>query len=128
MSDAPVFFVPGFPVENHEACYIEIAQHFNGYVPIYSERIYSITYQSRNEEWVATVGESLCGTKLEVVRIKGKKTNRVVRLTDSAIVLAIFPGYPYKVVTNAGLAVRSEWENPFIVGQPSSIIKFKLTE
>lgn len=47
-------------------------------------------------------------------------------LSDSAQVLAIFPGNPYLVVTNYRITdgVRSAWENPFMAGRPTSVTFF----
>ncbi len=44
------------------------------------------------------------------------------------MVLAIFPGTPFKVVTNHRIPgnVRSAWENPFMAGEPKSVAYFSL--
>lgn len=107
------FFVPEIEPDAQEAAYADLAKFCEHVVP--DKRVYSITFMHDSEEWTATVGESLRG-----VRTKGKQK---LMLSDPATVLAIFPGYPFKVVTNAW-AVRSAWENPFLAGNPTSITYF----
>jgi hypothetical protein len=97
-------------------------------VPKLTERIYSITYVHDGEDWTATVGETLRGVRHRSTRSRGKKIERTLQLTDPAIVLAVFPGTPFMVVTNHRLAgnVGSAWGNPFMAGQPKSIMYFSV--
>jgi hypothetical protein len=79
------------------------------------------------EEWTATVGERLRGSKLRKTRRRGiGSIERTVPLSDPAVVFAIFPGYPYMVVTNHGIgqSVGSAWANPFMAGEPRRITLF----
>ena len=129
MTEAPEFFVPAATSDNQESVYANFAKWCQKPVPKLHERIYLITYIHDSEEWTATVGESLRGVCRRVTHSHGKKIERTIQLSDPAIVLAIFPGTPFMVVTNHRLVenVRSAWENPFLVGQPKSIIYFSTT-
>lgn len=66
------------------------------------------------------------GAKYSAHKIKGQKTERLQSVSDPALVLAIFPGIPYMVVTNHRIAgnVGSRWENPFLAGTPESVTHF----
>ena len=126
MAEAPAFFVPAATPDNVESVYAGFAKWCSRTVPAMDRRIYSITYVHDGEEWTATVGEPLRGIRHRTSRSRGKKIERTVHLSDPAVVLAIFPGDPYMVVTNQRLAgnVGSAWENPFLAGRPESITYF----
>jgi hypothetical protein len=95
-------------------------------VPEAGERIYSIEFGHDGVEWVATVGEKLLGTARRVTRRGGKKSEQIRPVSDTAIVLAIFAGVPFMVVTNSGITagLRSAFVNPFMAGQPKSVTHF----
>ena len=124
---APTFFVPKVEAEHAEEEYTKLAARA-GLRPLpHNERIYSIKYRSRGEDWTATVGDKLSGTRLKSLRRRGRTIERPVRLHDSATVLAIFPGPPtYLVVTDHRNPdpVGSAWENPLLAGIPSEVILF----
>jgi hypothetical protein len=127
MKSAPRFFVPAATEEERESVYAEMAAICGRAVPPLDRRIYSITYVHDGEEWTATVGEQLRGTRPAVTNRRGKKVQREQRFHDPAKVLAIFAGYPYMVFTNhrvGGRSVHSAWENPFLAGTPKSVIYF----
>jgi hypothetical protein len=128
MSDAPEFFVPAATAENQEEVYGGFAKMCGRPIPDIKKRIYSITYVHDGEEWTATVGESLHGIGHRITRSRGKKHDRTYHVGDPAIVLAIFPGAPFMVVTNHRIAgnVGSAWENPFFAGTPTSITLFSV--
>jgi len=90
------------------------------------KRIYSIEFHN-DGVWTATVGQSLSGIMMKTVTRKGKRTEVDVRLSDRAIVQAIFADTPFIVVTEARpLTDRgSNWENPFMAGEPKSITYFE---
>jgi len=92
-------------------------------VPELSERIYSIPFEHDGETWEATVGQTLCGNERSS---KNYPALPGVRLSDPATVLAIFPGYPYVVVTDGGFSEgqQSMWANPFFASRPSIIVRF----
>lgn len=127
MAEAPQFFVPAATPDNQESVYADFARWCGCPVPSLERRIYSITYVHDGEEWTATVGESLRGRRFRTTRSRGVKVEREQPVSDPAIVLAIFPGVPYMVVTNhriGGRNVGSAWENPFLAGQPKSVTYF----
>jgi hypothetical protein len=129
MREGPAFFVPAATPEEQESIYETFAGWCRKAVPPMTERIYSITYRHNGEEWTATVGEALRGTKTQIRRVSGRKSEVSIPTSDPAIVLAIFAGLPFFVVTNHrinGRSVGSAWENPFMAGQPESIIRFAL--
>ena len=119
------FFVPNAHPGKDEDLYASLAK-MAGRSPLPpGERIQSISWSHNGEEWVATVGEQLRGTKTQMRTRQKKRVEVTERLKDPATVLAIFPGSPYMVVTNLGLdAVRSHWANPFMAGQPNSVRLF----
>ena len=126
MEKPPAFFVPAAPPENQEKVYAELAKLGRCAVPLVERRIYSITYTHDGEEWTATVGEHLKGVRYRTSRVKGQKVEREQRLSDPAVVLAIFGGDPFFVVTNHRIVgnVGSRWENPFMAGRPHSVAYF----
>jgi len=113
------FNLPGVAAEDLEERYSEYARFCSASVPEPSERIQSITFIHNGEEWTATVGEKLRGTKTETRRRRGERVEVTSPLSDDATVLAIFPGEPYKVMTDARpvTPLRSRWENPFFAGK-----------
>lgn len=131
MDEASAFFVPAATPDNQESVYEEFARWCNRTVPDQGRRIYSITFVHDGEEWTATVGESLRGRRFCTTRSRGVKIEREQPISDPAIVLAIFAGTPYIVVTNhllGGRNVGSAWENPFFAGQPKSVTYFSATD
>lgn len=130
MSVIPPFFVPDALPEKQEELYTYLAKLCGKSALPMAERIYSMTYRHNGSEWTATVGESLSGTKSQIKRVRGQKTEIFIPVSDPAVVLAIFPGDPFFVVTNQGLAgnVRSGWTNPFMAGRPIRITRFAVSE
>lgn len=128
MSQAPGFFVPAATAETQESVYAGFADWCGVSVPPLTERIYSIVFKHNGETWRATVGEPMRGTKYITRRVRGKKVERSEATSDPALVLAIFPGTPFMVVTNHRIAgnVGSGWENPFLAGSPESVTRFSL--
>jgi hypothetical protein len=122
------FFVPGATPEGQEAVFAELARFAGQSVPQLSERVYSITYDQRGGEWRATVGETLRGIRLKRISSKGKTVEREMPLRDAALVLAIFPGTSYLVVTDSRPIgrVRSARQNPFQAGVPKWVTRFSL--
>lgn len=122
----PQFFVPGSNPDNCEETYASYAKWCGKSVPPSTQRLYSITYVHNGDEWVATVGETLSGKGYPKQKRRGNAHQRTMFLSDPAMVLAIFPGDPYFVVTNHRIAgnLRSAWENPFMAGRPTSVTYF----
>lgn len=129
MAAAPPFFVPAATTDNQESVYAEFARWCSRPVPSLERRIYSIAFVHDGEEWTATVGETLRGKRFRTTHSRGMKIEREQPVSDPAIVLAIFPGIPYIVVTNhriGGRNVGSRWENPFFAGEPDSVTLFSV--
>ena len=126
MPDAPVFFVPAATAETQESVYADFAKWCSVSVPPPGRRVASIVFKHNGEVWHATVGETMRGTKYSTHKVKGQKVERSQSLSDPALVLAIFPGSTFMVVTNHRLVgnVGSRWENPFLAGQPESTTFF----
>jgi len=129
MTETTPFFFFFSTNDDQESVYAEFAKWCNRPVPSLEKRIYSITYYHDGDEWTATVGESLQGLRHRTTRSKGKKIERTQQIGDPAIVLAIFSGEPFMVVTNHNIGgnVRSAWANPFMAGKPISIIYFSVS-
>ena len=92
-------------------------------VPPSGERVYSITFRRNREEWTATVGRLLTGTKT-VQWIMWREPG--VKLSSQQLVIAIFDGNRAMVVTDCwpfGTS-RSEWPNPFKAGVPIRVEYF----
>ncbi len=122
--EVPSFFVPAATAGDAESVYVGLAQRCNVAPPALRDRIYSVGFQHNGEQWTATVGKSLTGAHYTVRKGSGHETKRT--LSDPAVVVAIFPGSPYQVMTNHGIveSVGSRWANPFYVGDPHSIVYF----
>jgi hypothetical protein len=95
--------------------------------PAQSDRVYAIRFVHDGEEWTATVGESLTGTRTRKRTVRGHKRDVTEHLSDPAVVLAIYVGNPYKVVTTARplTGQASKWENPFLAGVPTRVEHFE---
>lgn len=138
MIESPRFFVPDSTPEESEKKYAALAEWARSFgarcsVPELADRVYSIEFHaSRGETWTATVGEMLQGIgppKKKRPRRPPKLTDPLPRPTkrrDPAVVLAIFPGDPFVIVTSHGLPKRvgSEWENPFYESKPIKVVRF----
>jgi hypothetical protein len=126
----PLFFVPEATSENQESVYADFAKWCSCSAPTTGKRIYSIVFGSNGEFWTATVGETLRGVRHQVTKSRGTKVERSHPVSDPALVLAIFPGMPFMVVTDHNIvgSVGSRFENPFLAGEPKSITYFSAAE
>lgn len=129
IGSSPFFFLPAATADIEEATYADLAKWCGAAVPDLKKRIYSINYVHNSDRWTATVGENLRGVRIHQKRSRGRMVEHTEQLFDPAIVLAIFPGIPYTVVTNHRIAgdCGSAWENPFMAGRPTSITYFSST-
>jgi len=128
MSETPKFFVPGADTAEYEAVFAELARSAGCAVPDLPQRVYSIVFEDRLEEWTATVGEQLRGVSRKQTRSRGRTTERTYPRRDPALVLAIFPGPTFTVVTDhfpPVHSVRSSWENPFFPELVKSVTCFR---
>lgn len=124
-SDVPAFFVPTAALEAQEAIYTRLASMAQQRVPALGKRVYSIHYTYNDEQWTSTVGERCtCVRYLTVGSVP-----RAQMFSDRFLVLAIFPGDPYTIVTDdlPGNPVPSERANPFIIAESSvsSVVLFR---
>lgn len=128
MDSAPAFFLPALPPNKYEEVYAQLAKGCGCAVPSPERRVYSITYIHNGERWTATVGQQLKGTQTKRFGSRGDQREVSYPIDDAAIVVAIFEGYPFQVVTDGGLAAggRSKWENPFFAANPGSVVYFRV--
>jgi hypothetical protein len=113
-----MFFLPFLPPELAEASYAHIAERCDKIAPRPGDRVYSISFAHGRVVWVATVGKLLKG-----YRTGHRATPSFIE--DPAMVLAIFPGTPYCVVTDALHTMGSHFENIFF-GTPLEVEYFSL--
>ncbi len=127
MSETPRFFLPASSPETAEDDFAQLADFARTRVPDHSQRTYSITFLHNGVEWTATVGKSLRGIPSLNSRSSGGRSGNGAPVSDPAIVLAIFPGDPYLVVTNDLFVgnTASRLANPFMAGRPLSITRFE---
>jgi hypothetical protein len=119
------FFVPEKPEgKSDEEVFAALAQVCGCPVPALADRVYSISYRHDGENWTSTVGKRSEGVRTKTVGRGSARREVSTRLSDPAVVLAIFPGNPYMVITNG--ARGSDWANPFLMGPTAitSIEKF----
>ena len=121
------FFVPAAQPHEVESVYANFAQSINRPVPSHGRRIAAIRYIHDGVEWTAKVGEQLTGVRTEIKRRKTGKVTVTSHVSDPAMVLAIFGGSIFIVITDAQPLTGkwSRWLNPFYAGQPSSVEYFE---
>lgn len=111
------FQVPGADDSEAETVYQQLADAFSLTAAPLAERLESITWEADGDVMTATVGQTLNGQRTETRR--GGSFTRTS--ADPATVLAIFPGEPTYVVTDAKpiSSVPSSWNNPVTIGTKS---------
>lgn len=89
------------------------------------QRVRSILFTQDGVEWVATVGAELSGRRTTRQLRRGDVLERTETLRSATRVLAIYPGTPFVVVTDAQpiTGTPSEWANPFLA-RPEQITSF----
>jgi hypothetical protein len=120
-SEEASFFFPILDADKHEDAYAIFAKLYGRIVPLPEKRIYSISFIQDGTYWVATVGKSLKGERHPTPRREAGKAEDSQQISDPAVVLVIFEGHPFLVVTNGH---RTQWANPFYVASPTSIQYF----
>src|SRR3954452_13498327 len=79
------------------------------------QRVQSIAFTHDGASWVAAVGEELTGRRTTQQLRPGELIEGTEELSSPSRVLAICPGTPFVVVTDAApiTGAQSEWANPF---------------
>jgi hypothetical protein len=120
------FFVPrASDAEQAERLYAAFAE-FAGVEPaVPRERVRSITFSQDGAEWVAEVGAELRGRRTTRQLRRGELIERTEELSSTSRVLAVYPGVPFTVVTDAApiTSAASEWANPFSA-EPDGVTLF----
>lgn len=123
----PAFFVPFKEPHEADAAFDSLAKSagFEATLPR-AKRIHLLRFAHNGEMWTAEVGKRLHGRRQGEILIAGKPVRRECETSDAAVVLAIFPGSPYVVITDGGRAEcrLSRWSHQFTVGRPVQIVRF----
>ncbi len=117
MPTPPLFFLPFLPPELAEASYAHMAEKCDKIAPGPGGRVYSISFMHQTALWVATVGKRL--------KCHRPGHGATTLIEDPAMVLAIFPGTPYTIVTDALHTTGSNFQNIFF-GTPVEVEYFSL--
>jgi hypothetical protein len=121
------FFVPrASDDEQAERLYDAFAE-FAGCEPApHGERVQSIVFTQDGAQWVAEVGKELRGQRTTQQLRRGELIERTETFSSTSRVLAVYPGTPFTVVTDAQpiTGTPSEWANPFLA-QPDRVTYFE---
>jgi hypothetical protein len=120
------FFLPRATDDEQAERLYEALADFAGCEPApRGQRVRSIAFTLDGATWVAEVGEELCGRRTTQQLRRGELIERTEELGDPARVLAVYPGTPFLVVTDASpiTGTPSEWANPFTT-QPDEVTLF----
>ncbi len=118
MTVPPAFFLPDLSDEIQEDAYAFMASKYGRAVPALGHRIYSISFVHDGTLWTATVGQHLKSRKLAWPEEK----STVWSIVDAAVVLAIFPGDPYCIVTDS--EPNSDVASPIYAAEPTRVENF----
>lgn len=124
----PTFFVPFTTPYEGEAAFEELARMAGLAAPAQEEeRVFSIVFIHNGDVWSAKVGERLYGRRSYQSTFAGKPVDQVFEGSDAALVLAIFPGTPYVVVTDGGKAANAptRWPKVVAAGRPVVVKRFR---
>jgi hypothetical protein len=120
------FFLPrASDDEQAERLYDALAE-FAGCEPAPAgRRVQAIAFGSDGARWVAEVGRELRGRRTTQRLRRGEVLEHTQELTSPSRVLAIYPGTPFVVVTDAApiTGAPSEWANPF-TAEPDEVTWF----
>jgi hypothetical protein len=120
------FFLPRAADEEQAERLYEALAEFAGCEPAPpGRRVRSIRFTQDGAQWTAEVGEELRGERRTQQLRRGELIERTETLTSATRVLAVYPGTPYVVVTEAQpiTGAASEWANPF-TAQPDVVVLF----
>jgi hypothetical protein len=116
MAAMVAFFLPrASDDEQAERLYDALAE-FAGCEPApHGQRVHSIAFTQDGAHWVAEVGAQLSGRRTTQQLRRGELIERTEELSSPTRVLALYPGSPFVVVTDAQpiTGTPSEWANPF---------------
>lgn len=120
------FFLPrAGDDEQAERLYGALAE-FAGCEPAPADRrVQAIAFPAEGARWSAEVGQELAGRRTTRQLRRGEVIERTEDLSSTARVLAIYPGTPFVVVTDAQpiTGAPSEWANPF-TAEPNRVTYF----
>ena len=89
------------------------------------QRVQAISFLQDGARWTAAVGEELRGERRTSWLRRGELVERTEELSSPTRVLAVYPGRPFTVVTDAQpiTGTPSEWANPF-TAEPDQVTLF----
>ena len=122
----PPFFLPRATDDQQAERLYEALAEFAGCEPAPpGRRVASISFTQDGVRWVAEVGSEVRGQRTTSFLRRGELVERTETATDPARVLAIDPGTPAHVVTDAQpiTGTASGWANPF-AAQPDEVVLF----
>ena len=120
------FFLPRATDDEQAERLYEALAEFAGCAPAPADRrVSAITFPSAGALWTAEVGEELSGRRTTRQLRRGELLERTEHLATSTLVLAVYPGTPFVVVTDAApiTGAPSEWANPF-TAEPDEVTWF----
>ncbi|MEX5716909.1 hypothetical protein [Geodermatophilus maliterrae] len=120
------FFLPRASDDDQAERLYEALAEFAGCEPAPpGRRVQAIAFTQDGARWVAEVGEELRGQRTTQQLRRGELLERTEMLASTARVLAVYPGTPFVVVTDAQpiTGTPSEWANPFTT-QPVDVTWF----
>ena len=121
------FFLPRASDDDQAERLYEALAEFAGCEPAPpGRRVQAVAFRQDGAEWVAEVGRELHGQRTTTTLRRGELLEHTEDLTSTARVLAVYPGTPYLVVTDAQpiTGTPSEWANPFPVAGPDRVTLF----
>ncbi len=122
----PAFFLPRAADDEQAERLYEALAEFAACEPApRGGRVRSIAFTQDGVRWVAAVGEELRGERTTSTLRRGELVERTEAFADPARVLAVYPGAPYVVVTDAPpiTGTVSAWANPF-PASPDEVVLF----
>jgi hypothetical protein len=122
----PAFFLPRAADDEQAERLYEALAEFAGCEPAPpGRRVASITFTQDGVRWVARVGAEVHGRRTTSSLRRGELVEHTETLSDPARVLAVYPGTPHVVVTDAQpiTGTSSQWANPF-PAQPDEVVLF----
>ena len=120
------FFLPRADDADQAERLYEALAEFAGCEPApRGERVHSIAFAQDGARWTAQVGAELSGVRTTSQLRRGELIERTEQLASATRVLAVYPGTPFTVVTDAQpiTGASSEWANPF-TAVPDQVVLF----